>query len=112
MTCVCRLADAGDGGDVHQCAACKKEKSSHAFSKGQLRNKGPGKQRCIECINAAERAEQDANDAKRGERLRKARESAKKEPTSVAAKLLAASAESAAEAELVGVASLGEIEQW
>ena len=41
-------------GDGHECAACKKTLPAQAFSRAQLNNKGPGKQRCGDCLAAAE----------------------------------------------------------
>ena len=54
-------ADGGGGGSVegelHTCAACGVAKPAATFNKNQLRNKGPGKQRCMPCVTAASEAE-------------------------------------------------------
>jgi hypothetical protein len=39
---------------VHECVSCKQSLPSARFNKNQLRNKGPGKQRCQDCVAAGE----------------------------------------------------------
>jgi hypothetical protein len=99
------IFSAGDasGSELHECSKCKNELAADAFNKNQLRNKGPGKQRCKACITVAEKEESDAVSNKQGDKLRDAKQRfARAEATgSVSEKLVAASALAAAEAELV-----------
>ena len=52
-------AGGGGGGDdasaTHECAACKQALPAAAYSRAQLTQKGPSKQRCRECLDAAEK---------------------------------------------------------
>ena len=92
-----------DAAAMHECAACKKMLPATAFNKTQLRNKGPGKQRCIECVSAAVAQEDTQRAQSQAAALKEAKAKAKKaEATGNAAqKLVASSALAAAEAELV-----------
>eukprot|EP00035_Acanthoeca_spectabilis_P011393 m.200400 g.200400 ORF g.200400 m.200400 type:complete len:191 (+) comp15335_c1_seq2:175-747(+) len=89
--------------DLHECAACQKSLPTAAFNKNQLRNKGPGKQRCQECVAAAGKAETSAADAASSAKLERLREDATRAEASgsSAQKLVTAAAACAAEAELV-----------
>uniref|UniRef100_A0A6U1C738 Stc1 domain-containing protein n=1 Tax=Rhizochromulina marina TaxID=1034831 RepID=A0A6U1C738_9STRA len=89
--------------ELHECAACKERLPALRFNKNQLRKKGPGKQRCQACVEAAEAsASSAAGDAKR-EKLAGLRQDAKRAEAvgSAVDKAVAAAAECAAEAELV-----------
>ena len=52
-----RVVEGGDDADApaatHECAACKRSRPADAFSNKQLKQKGPGKQKCRECCDAA-----------------------------------------------------------
>jgi hypothetical protein len=52
-----RVVEGGDDADApaatHECAACKRVRPADAFSNKQLKQKGPGKQKCRECCDAA-----------------------------------------------------------
>ena len=74
--------------------------------RAQLNTKGPGKQRCIECVSGAAKAEaksKEARDEEKRKEIQKLKDEVKRAETSgdVAAKLAAAARLSAAEAELV-----------
>jgi hypothetical protein len=108
-----QAGDAGAGGgggggtdaalELHQCSACKKDLAEGAFNRNQLRNKGPGKQRCIACIVEAEKSEASAAAGKQAAQLREVTQTARRAEAcgTVGQKLKAASALAAAEAELV-----------
>lgn len=51
---------AGETADsLHECSACKANLQKAAFNRNQLRNKGPGKQRCQTCVQQTEVEEKD-----------------------------------------------------
>ena len=56
----------------HDCAACGRRLGAAAFNKTQL-SKGPGKQRCRDCVEAAEKREAGANAEKKDARIEEAR---------------------------------------
>jgi hypothetical protein len=86
----------------HACAACGESKPASAFSRAQLNNKGPGKQRCAACCAASEDAAASAAAASRDEKLAAAREASKRaEATNAPDKLAVFAREAALEAELV-----------
>lgn len=101
-----RVAEDG-GGDgaaaaTHECAACKASKPADAFSRAQLNNKGPGKQRCRACCDAAEAEASASASASVDQRLAAARAASKKaEATDAPDKLAVFAREAALEAELV-----------
>eukprot|EP00935_MAST-01C_sp_MAST-1C-sp1_P001932 g1932.t1 len=103
------IFDAGGGEkpELHECARCKQSLPADAFNKNQLRNKGPGKQRCKECVAAAEKEEAAAvtksRETKQTAGLREAKQKAQRAEAcgTAAQKLAASSALAAAEAELV-----------
>ena len=91
------------GGDVvlHECAKCKESKPASDFSGKQLRQKGPGKQRCSACL-AAEQDDAPQGAAARADELAKLRtETAKAEKQGTAASFIASVKETNKEAELV-----------
>ena len=93
----------GEGGEVmlHECAKCKESKPASEFSRKQLMQKGPGKQRCSPCL-AAEQDEAPQGAAARADALLKAREAtAKAEKSGVAASFVASVKETNLEAEMV-----------
>ena len=93
----------GEGGEVvlHECAKCKESKPASEFSRKQLMQKGPGKQRCSPCL-AAEQDEAPQGAAARAGALLKAREAtAKAEKSGVAASFVASVKETNLEAEMV-----------
>ena len=89
--------------ELHECAKCRQQLPAAAFNRTQLRNKGPGKQRCMACVSAAAAAEDQASKDKAGSKLAELKAAAKKADASGNAmqKLKANSALAAAEAELV-----------
>ena len=93
----------GANGDVHECASCKQSLPSARFNKNQLRNKGPGKQRCQECVAASELKDAGQIAASQQAKLDDLRrDAARADATGTAGdRLKAASAACAAEAELV-----------
>ncbi|GMI12720.1 hypothetical protein TrVE_jg1673 [Triparma verrucosa] len=93
-------ADSADG-ELHECAACKKNLAAALFNKNQLRNKGPGKQRCIECVKSAVNAENAALAVKKDEEMVKLREETKKAGKGGGKSLAAACREAAGEGERV-----------
>ena len=101
-----RVKEGGDGADAsaatHECAACERSRPADAFSNKQLNQKGPGKQRCRECCDAAEAAEASSAKTHAEARLTRAREaSAIAEKTNAPDKLAVFAREAALEAELV-----------
>ena len=42
---------------LHECASCGKKAVADLFSPAQLRNKGPGKQRCLKCVKTLSKTE-------------------------------------------------------
>ena len=91
-----------DGSELSECSVCKNQLPAASFNKTQLR-KGPGKQRCMECVTAAEQAEHNASAERQKQNLADLRQQAKRAEATggVVQKLLTASAECAAEAEAV-----------
>ena len=97
-----RVAEDGNTVATHECAACKALKPADAFSRAQLNNKGPGKQRCRECCDAAEAEASASASASVDQRLAVARAASKKaEATDASDKLAVFAREAALEAELV-----------
>lgn len=98
-------ASPDDHGDaaLHECASCKQSLPATSFNKNQLRNKGPGKQRCQNCVSASEAKEASEAAVAQQRKLHDLRRgTAHANVTGTAAdRLKAASAECAAEAELV-----------
>ena len=93
----------GSSDMLHECASCKHSLPATSFNKNQLRNKGPGKQRCQDCVSASEAKEASeaaAAQQRKLDDLRRGTAHANATGTS-ADRLKAASAECAAEAELV-----------
>jgi hypothetical protein len=89
--------------ELHECAKCKEQLPAAAFNRTQLRNKGPGKQRCMECVSAAVAEEDRSQQAAQGSKLADLKAKAKKADATGNAvqRLLTNSALAAAEAELV-----------
>ena len=101
-----RVVEGGDDADApaatHECAACKRVRPADAFSNKQLKQKGPGKQKCRECCDAADASDASAATARVEARLTRAREaSATAERTNASNKLAVFAREAALEAELV-----------
>uniref|UniRef100_A0A7S0EW07 Stc1 domain-containing protein n=1 Tax=Phaeocystis antarctica TaxID=33657 RepID=A0A7S0EW07_9EUKA len=94
---------AGDGpSEGHECSSCKNALPATAFSRSNL-SKGPGKQRCSECVAEAEKAHVTAGDAALREKLAAAKTAAAKAEASgsVVEKLAAHSKVAAIEAQMV-----------
>eukprot|EP00873_Tetraselmis_striata_P035969 jgi/Tetstr1/456233/TSEL_042996.t1 len=87
-------AAAAEAGVKHACAGCKEELPATAFTKSQLTQKGPGKQRCKECVQRADAAEAEAAGARRAAAGAAA-------PTGVVGSLVAACQESSQQAKAV-----------
>ncbi|KAJ8598280.1 hypothetical protein CTAYLR_006006 [Chrysophaeum taylorii] len=89
-------------GEQHTCSACAKKIPASRFTKPQLK-KGPGKQRCVDCVAKAQEEEATAGQADKAARLAEAkREAERADVSGSAAEKLAASAKVAAlEGELV-----------
>ena len=86
-------SSADAGATEHECSACKKSLPAAAFSRSNL-SKGPGKQRCSECVAEAEKANVNAGDKAYNEKLAAAKAAAAKaEATGTAAEKLATSRE-------------------
>jgi len=86
---------------LHECSKCKERKPETAFARSQLRNKGPGKQKCSKCASEA-----DAIANPKGEDIKKlleeAREQSRKaELTNAPDKLKIFAREAALEAQAV-----------
>mmetsp|Transcript_2500 Transcript_2500/g.4177 ORF Transcript_2500/g.4177 Transcript_2500/m.4177 type:complete len:162 (-) Transcript_2500:25-510(-) len=58
---------------LNECANCKKGLPASSFSRAQLTQKGPGKQRCAECLNAADKADREAGESAKAKALAEAR---------------------------------------
>lgn len=88
--------------EQHECSACSRKLPAAAFSRSNL-SKGPGKQRCSECVAAAEKANLEKGDKAAQEKLAAAKAvAAKAEASGTAAEKLAAfSVVAALEAEQV-----------
>lgn len=88
--------------EQHECAACSRKLPAAAFSRSNL-SKGPGKQRCSECVASSEKANLEKGDKAAQEKLAAAKAvAAKAEASGTAAeKLAAASTVAALEAEQV-----------
>lgn len=94
---------AGEGlSEGHECSSCKNALRATAFSRSNL-SKGPGKQRCLECVAEAEKANVTAGDAAFREKLAAAKAAAAKAEASgsVAEKLATSTAVAAIEAQRV-----------
>ena len=85
-------APAGEGpSEKHECSSCKNALPATAFSRSNL-SKGPGKQRCLECLAEAEKANLNSGEAAYREKLAAAKATAAKaEATGSAREKLAAS---------------------
>ena len=46
--------DEEKGCSLHECSKCKERKPETEFARSQLRNKGPGKQKCSKCASEAD----------------------------------------------------------
>jgi hypothetical protein len=46
--------DEEKGSSLHECSKCKELKRETEFARSQLRNKGPGKQKCSKCASEAD----------------------------------------------------------
>jgi hypothetical protein len=95
-------ADTNNNAALVECSACLKMLEESAFNKNQ-RKKGPGKQRCLKCVEVSEAAKEASAAGNQEEKLAQLREKTK-EAEKTGDKLLiakAAAAECAAEAELV-----------
>lgn len=97
-----QASDEAGTAEEHVCSACEQPLAAAMFNRNQL-NKGPGKQRCQQCVADAEKAASSAGDAAYAERLASARTAlARAEAAGTPAERLAASAHlSAIEAEKV-----------
>ena len=92
---------AGETADsLHECSACKANLPEAAFNRNQLRNKGPGKQRCQTCVQQTEVEEKEKLKANQTAGLNEARQNARRAEAvgTVGQKLVAASLLSAQEA--------------
>jgi hypothetical protein len=94
-------ATEGGEGELHECSVCKEKKPESAFARSQLRNKGPGKQKCSKCASEADAiANPKKEDIKK--LLEEAREASRKaELTNAPDKLKIFAREAALEAEAV-----------
>jgi len=94
-------ATEGGEGERHECSVCKEKKPESAFARSQLRNKGPGKQKCSKCASEADAiANPKKEDIKK--LLEEAREASRKaELTNAPDKLKIFAREAALEAEAV-----------
>eukprot|EP00040_Diaphanoeca_grandis_P028115 m.161543 g.161543 ORF g.161543 m.161543 type:complete len:190 (-) comp31242_c0_seq5:446-1015(-) len=99
-----KSASTDDSSELHKCAACEQELGVSRFNKTQLRNKGPGKQRCMECVATAEKNEALKLTQNQQDKLKNLRQDAKRAEVvgSVGDKLTTAAKACAFEAELVG----------
>ena len=89
------------GSSLHECSKCKELKPETAFARSQLRNKGPGKQKCSKCASEADAiANPKGEDVKK--LLEEAREQSRKaELTNAPDKLKIFAREAALEAQAV-----------
>ncbi|KAK3279775.1 hypothetical protein CYMTET_12351 [Cymbomonas tetramitiformis] len=90
--------------ELHECSACKQQLPVSKFSRAQLTQKGPGKQRCAACLNASDQSERALVEEKKQAALKEAQQNYKRLVATgapIAEQLAAASLEAAAEAELV-----------
>lgn len=88
-------------GCLHECSKCKERKPETEFARSQLRNKGPGKQKCSKCASEADAiANPKGEDVKK--LLEEAREQSRKaELTNAPDKLKIFAREAALEAQAV-----------
>ena len=103
---VAQVSDDGSDANVakHECAACNQSLPASSFSRAQLNNKGPGKQRCTGCLSLADAAERETSERKRVGILQDARSEMQRiefSGGSAQRKLAAAAKEAAAEATAV-----------
>ena len=93
--------DEEKGSSLHECSKCKELKPETAFARSQLRNKGPGKQKCSKCASEADAiANPKGEDVKK--LLEEAREQSRKaELTNAPDKLKIFAREAALEAQAV-----------
>ncbi|GMH61737.1 hypothetical protein TL16_g03323 [Triparma laevis f. inornata] len=104
-----KVSDAGAGDDnhttdaaeLHECSSCKKNLAAPLFNKNQLRNKGPGKQRCIQCVASAVSAENAALEKKKDDEMDKLRAETRAAGKGGGKSLAAACREAAGEGERV-----------
>ena len=88
---------------MHECASCKKSLAAEKFNRTQLVQKGPGKQRCRECVEKAEASTAGAAKEKQDAGIEEARKALKQAEIggNAAATLVAASKLAALEGEKV-----------
>ena len=93
--------DEAKGSALHECSKCKELKAETEFARSQLRNKGPGKQKCSKCASEADAiANPKGEDVKK--LLEEAREQSRKaELTNAPDKLKIFAREAALEAQAV-----------
>ena len=93
--------DEEKGSSLHECSKCKELKRETEFARSQLRNKGPGKQKCSKCASEADAiANPKGEDVKK--LLEEAREQSRKaELTNAPDKLKIFAREAALEAQAV-----------
>ena len=90
-----------DDGGLFECSVCKQHKAASDFARSQLRNKGPGKQKCTKCASEAD-AKANPKKADVKTLLEEAREASRKaELTNAPDKLKIFAREAALEAEAV-----------
>ena len=96
-----KMDEENKGSALHECAKCKELKPETEFARSQLRNKGPGKQKCSKCaIEADAIANPKGEDVKK--LLEEAREQSRKaELTNAPDKLKIFAREAALEAQAV-----------
>ena len=89
--------------ELHECASCKKSLAADKFNRTQLVQKGPGKQRCRECVEKAEASTAGAAKEKQDAGIEEARKALKQAEIggNAAATLVAASKLAALEGEKV-----------
>ena len=93
--------DDDDDGGLFECSVCKQHKAASDFARSQLRNKGPGKQKCTKCASEAD-AKANPKKADVKTLLEEAREASRKaELTNAPDKLKIFAREAALEAEAV-----------
>ena len=93
--------DEAKGSALHECSKCKELKAETEFARSQLRNRGPGKQKCSKCASEADAiANPKGEDVKK--LLEEAREQSRKaELTNAPDKLKIFAREAALEAQAV-----------
>ena len=96
-----KMDEENKGRALHECSKCKELKPETEFARSQLRNKGPGKQKCSKCASEADAiANPKGEDVKK--LLEEAREQSRKaELTNAPDKLKIFAREAALEAQAV-----------